>query len=73
MRVIPRSVKPMTHTDLISLIERAAAAKGIAPATFTTQAVNDGKFYSRLQRGGTVTLKTVERIRVAAAEAGVSS
>ncbi|HWW63794.1 MAG TPA: hypothetical protein VNZ43_03470 [Sphingomonadaceae bacterium] len=54
----------MTDAEiLLDQIDEACRRLKIAPTTFGRQAVNDGKFVSRLQQGGRVTLQTVERVQ----------
>jgi hypothetical protein len=48
---------------LIADIEAYCRRSGIAESTFGRQAVNDGKFVSRIRSGGGVTTKTIARIR----------
>ena len=47
---------------LLAQIEDACRRLKIAQTTFGRQAVNDGKFVTRLQQGGRVTMQTVERV-----------
>ncbi|WP_370677073.1 hypothetical protein [Pleomorphomonas sp. PLEO] len=54
-------------TDLLSRIELRCAARGITESTFGRYVVNDGKFVARLRAGGSMTLKTLERLEVALA------
>jgi len=61
----------MTDADtLLAQIEQACKRLKMAQTTFGRQAVNDGKFVSRLQQGGRVTLQTVERVHRFIAEQG---
>lgn len=61
----------MTDAEtLLSQIEEACRRLKIAQTTFGRQAVNDGKFVTRLQQGGRVTLQTVERVHRYIAEQG---
>ena len=54
----------MSEADvLISEIETFCQRTGTAESTFGRQAVNDGKFMSRLREGKGVTLKTLSRVR----------
>ncbi|MCW3838311.1 hypothetical protein ACFQ1E_19890 [Sphingomonas canadensis] len=53
----------MTDAEvLLEQIDDACRRLRIAQSTFGRQAVNDGKFVSRLRHGGRVTLQTVERV-----------
>lgn len=47
---------------LLAQIDEACRRLKMAQTTFGRQAVNDGKFVSRLQQGGRVTTRTVERV-----------
>lgn len=49
-------------STIISRIEMHCASHGIAESTFGRMAVNDGKFVSRLRSGGSMTLRTFERL-----------
>mgnify|MGYP003348091151 CR=1 FL=1 len=49
-------------STLLSRIEEHCRTHGIAETTFGRMAANDGKIVPRLRAGGTVTLKTAERI-----------
>lgn len=49
-------------STIISRIETHCASHGIAESTFGRIAVNDGKFVSRLRAGGSMTLRTFERL-----------
>jgi hypothetical protein len=61
----------MTDADtLLAQIEDACRRLKIAQSTFGRLAVNDGKFVTRLQQGGRVTLHTVNRIHHFIAEQG---
>ncbi len=63
----------MTHSELISLIERHAESRGIAPATVTSRAVGNSRLYSRLKDGGSCTIEIAERIKAfIAAQAGAA-
>lgn len=42
-------------------------ARGISESTFGRYVVNDGKFVARLKAGGSLTLKTLERVEAALA------
>jgi len=55
---------------LLEQIEDACRRLKIAQTTFGRHAVNDGKFVSRLQQGGRVTLQTVDRVHRFIAEQG---
>jgi hypothetical protein len=59
-------MNPITH--LLSRIESTCAARGISESTFGRYVVNDGKFVARLRAGGSLTLKTLERVEAALAE-----
>ncbi len=48
---------------LIAEIEAYCRRGGLAESTFGRQAVNDGKFVSRVRGGGGVTTKTIARVR----------
>ena len=52
-----------TIADLLSEIEAFCKEAGIAEATFSTRAVNDGKFVGRLREGSNVTVGLVDRVR----------
>lgn len=52
----------MTITDILERIETAAARLGIAPATLTQRAVGNSRLPARLKAGGSVSLRTVERL-----------
>ncbi len=56
-------MNPMT--DLLSRIEQHCKARDISESTFGRYVVNDGKFVGRLRSGGTLTLKTLERVETA--------
>ena len=47
---------------LLDQIEQTCRRLRMAQTTFGRQAVNDGKFVSRLQHGGRVTVQTIERV-----------
>ena len=54
---------PMQSIDtILSRIKTHCAARGIAETTFGRFVVNDGKFVSRLRAGGSMTLRTLERL-----------
>jgi hypothetical protein len=55
---------------LLAQIEDACRRLKIAQSTFGRLAVNDGKFVTRLQQGGRVTLHTVNRIHQFIADQG---
>ncbi|AOH86421.1 hypothetical protein AWL63_01570 [Sphingomonas panacis] len=63
----------MNSDILLNQIDSACRRLNIAQTTFGRQAVNDGKFVTRLQQGGRVTLKTVERVHRFIAEREGSS
>ena len=52
-----------TIAALLSEIEAFCKEAGIAEATFSTRAVNDGKFVGRLREGANVTVALVDRVR----------
>ena len=52
-----------TIADLLAEIEAFCKEAGIAEATFSTRAVNDGKFVGRLREGSNVTVGMVDRVR----------
>ena len=52
-------------TEILSRIERCCAARGISETTFGRYVVNDGKFVRRLKGGGSMTIKTLERVEAA--------
>lgn len=52
-----------TISALLSEIEAFCKEVGIAEATFSTRAVNDGKFVGRLREGANVTVALVDRVR----------
>lgn len=54
-------------TELLSRIEYHCAARGISESTFGLYVVNDGKFVARIRAGGSMTLKTFERVEAALA------
>lgn len=49
--------------DLLCQIEAYTKAVGMAESTFGRMAINDGKLVESLRRGGTVTLKTLQKIQ----------
>ena len=51
------------HQIILALIQSFLKESGMAETTFGAKAVNDGKFVSRIQSGGGMTLKTAEKIR----------
>lgn len=51
----------MLQEDLISRARRHCAERGISLSRLATIVVNDGKFFQRLERGSSCTLKTYER------------
>ena len=55
---------------LLAQIEDACRRLKVAQSTFGRLAVNDGKFVTRLQQGGRVTLQTVERVHRFIADQG---
>ncbi len=56
-------MNPIAH--LLSRIESHCTARGITESTFGRYVVNDGKFVARLKAGGSMTLKTFERVEAA--------
>lgn len=60
-------MNPMT--DLLSRIEQHCQLRGISESTFGRYVVNDGKFVARLKGGGSMTLKTLERVEAVLAPA----
>ena len=52
-----------TISELLLEIEEFCREAGIAEATFSTRAVNDGKFVRRLRDGANVTVALVDRVR----------
>ncbi len=54
-------------TPLLSRIAAHCAARGITESTFGKYVVNDGKFVARLRAGGSMTLRTFERVETALA------
>jgi len=60
-----------TVSALLLEIEEFCREADIAEATFSTRAVNDGKFVRRLRAGSNVTVALVDRVRAyMAAERG---
>lgn len=47
---------------IIGLIKQSAARRGVAPSTFCARVTNDGKFFGRLRRGGTLTLPVLLKL-----------
>ncbi len=59
---------------LLEQIDQTCRRLRMAQTTFGRQAVNDGKFVSRLQQGGRVTVQTIERVhRFIEAQGGASA
>ena len=56
-------MNPMT--DLLSRIEQYCQTRDISESTFGRYVVNDGKFVGRLRGGGSMTLRTLERVEAA--------
>ena len=52
-----------TIATLLREIEGFCEEVGIAESTFSTRAVNDGKFVGRLREGANVTVALVDRVR----------
>lgn len=48
--------------ELIKRIEQEAASRGLKESTLVRMAANDGKLYTRLKSGGSITLKTLRKI-----------
>ena len=61
----PEVRKSMSDTtrSLLQEVEDYCRGAGIAESTFGRQAVNDGKFCSRLRAGKNITLETAQRVR----------
>lgn len=51
-----------TISSLLDRIRLHCEQRGISPATFGLKTVNDGKLVRRLEGGGTISLRTLERI-----------
>lgn len=51
------------HRELVRDIERYVAARGIAESTFGRLTVNDSRLLSRLRNGGSLLVKSEQRIR----------
>ena len=58
------------QNDLLKEVEAFVRADGMAETSFGRLALNDGNFVSRLRRGGGITARTVERVRVYLADNG---
>ena len=56
-----RKKKTLTE-ELLERMEAYCAARGLSPARVATLAVNDGDLFRRVRDGGTLTLKTYERV-----------
>ena len=52
----------MRESFLSRLATLYASARGIGVARVGVLAVNDGKFFSRIERGGSCTLRTADRV-----------
>ncbi len=52
-----------TETDILDLIKREAAARGIAPSTLCLRALDDSQLPKRLARGGTMTVRSLSKLR----------
>lgn len=52
-----------TTSELISAAERYCASRGISLSRLGGLAVNDGKFFRRLQAGGSCTIDTLNKVR----------
>ena len=50
------------YDDIITDIEAYCSRHGIKPTTFGRKAIDDGKLFNRLKKGGGVTRKTEKRI-----------
>lgn len=59
----------MTATAFLTRITEAANELGIAPSTLTERAVQNSRIPERLENGGSITLKTAERIETWIADA----
>lgn len=57
-----------TTSSVLKNIEAYCASTGIAESTFGKRFLNDGKFVPRLRAGGTMTLRTLDRVQVALAD-----
>ena len=53
----------MTHSELISEIDKFASFKGWAGATVTSRAVGNSRLYSRLSSGGSCTIAIAEKLQ----------
>lgn len=54
----------LSETELLlAQIEQTCRRLGMAQSTFGRRAVNDGKFVTRLQQGGRVTMHTIARVQ----------
>ncbi len=53
----------MTHSELVKLIKDGATKHGIKPSHFCFKALNDGKSWDRIESGGTVTLRSLEKLK----------
>jgi hypothetical protein len=51
-----------TTSSVLRNIATYCAAAGIAETTFGKRFLNDGKFVPRLRAGGTMTLKTLDKV-----------
>ena len=60
-----------TIDTILSRIEAHCSAHGIAESTFGRLTVNDGKFVPRLRAGGSMTLRTLDRIEAVLAGASM--
>ncbi|WP_417790674.1 hypothetical protein [Terasakiella pusilla] len=49
--------------NLLAEIDLYCERKGIKPTTFGIHAMNDGKFVSRLRKGGSVRVETLDRVK----------
>lgn len=54
----------MQTDHILTLAKRYAAHKGMKISSLGAYAVNDGKFFARLENGGSCTLRTAEKVMV---------
>ncbi|GGE36181.1 hypothetical protein GCM10007276_12060 [Agaricicola taiwanensis] len=57
----------ITTADLLKRIKAHCRARKISETTFGRKAVNDGKLVARLRAGGTISIRTLQRIEAALA------
>jgi len=48
--------------EILHNIEQEAKRQGLAPSTLCLRAVNDGKFYKRVKAGGSINLRTLDKL-----------